>query len=250
MACNEKAAQFKQIACFDDRRNPIGTVTAIRIPCVAPAVIGHRWQLRVDALYKPWPDCAGIYEWRILNARNGGGDEQSLRTALTGRPLAVYVGQATRFKDRLPQYWRDMSPQLVEHRNGSTAITARGVRRREKNRLRWIHFWLAWAFVEEAPVELILRASSNNLTDAETERITAVTGGAGNPGRCVNKEALGAGSVYVYDVIEAFRKLQTSAPTHIPVPTNWSWHYGTCYRAKPWIDAIDAWARQHNIDFP
>src|SRR5262249_12146943 len=123
MEWKKEAAQLKQIRCLDDLGNAIGTVTAARIPPVSKTIKGHRWQLRLDGLPKAWRDSPGLYEWRILNRE-------------TGKPLAVYVGQATQFKDRLPQYWRDMSPQLVEYRHGSTAITTKGCRRREKYRLR------------------------------------------------------------------------------------------------------------------
>jgi len=144
-----------------------------------------------------------------------------------------------------------MSPQLVEYMHGDTAITSKGVRRREKYRLRWIHFWLAWAFVEDAPVKLILRATKGDLGGEEKAQIDAVKGGEGNPGRCVNIEALESGCVYVDDVVDCFRKCRATAPpTHVPVPPNWRWHFASCGAAKPWFDAIDNWSKQHATDFP
>ena len=131
-----------------------------------------------------------------------------------------------------------MSPQLVEHLEGFKPLTSRGLPRMEKNRLRWVHFWLAWAYVNQKLVTL--RLSKADVTALEIEegaRISSMS----KHGRLLNKECLGSGSVYVDDVVACLRKAN-GCPSNIPIPPNWTFPIDVCVNARPWVNAIGAWS--------
>lgn len=195
---------------------------------------GHIWRTKFD-VPSDFRESPGVYEWRIYSPK-----PEKIE-------LAGYFGVATRFVDRIPMYWRDMAAQLIDLHSGSTSLTGSHTPKYEKARLRWIHFWLAWAYVQRAPVELVIHRFPNRSLDDEINFIqSAMASGR----HLVNKEAQGKGKIYVNDVRKIFSRRDNKEDTSVVRPPDWDVNSDICPNAQPWLEAIDLWERKWRLGRP
>lgn len=122
---------------------------------------GHWWSYTFDHRRTDWWSRPGLYQWSVFCPQ-------------TKQLIGYYVGKATSFSGRVPLYWTCMSPQIAEIYSGSRAIGARHNECvRDKSGLRWVHLWLARAFLQGHRVQLTVTRMDDS-DDAERSHLESV----------------------------------------------------------------------------